>query len=126
MESCFGSTLTAPQDTYWRSSSESTNYIPCLNPDACKAGDSSSPTGICKEGYDGVLCANCKENYTKSSFECYECPSEAASIVLFLFLILILISVIIFMVKVNLKVTEAEQLKRPISSVYVKIFFNHY
>lgn len=58
-ENCFGSNHTSPKPTYWRSSPTSSNYLKCFNPDACLGGEEESPLGDCKEGYGGILCANC-------------------------------------------------------------------
>ena len=38
-ERCFGLNMTAPIDSFWRSNSTTNNYLECLNPDACLAGN---------------------------------------------------------------------------------------
>ena len=58
-EQCYGANMTSPQPFYWRSSPTSTNYIKCFNPEACLGGTKDAPLGICKEGYSGIMCANC-------------------------------------------------------------------
>ena len=126
-EICHGSTITYPMPKYWRSSDTTTDFIECFNPDACLGGDELSPHGICEHGYQGVLCASCIENYYASdNFECFECPSSVGTILIFFFLCLALVCVIVMFIKINMKMADVENYERPLTSVYIKIFFNHY
>lgn len=57
---CFGLNEVAPNPGYWRLNSLSTNFLKCPNPEACLGGYNDSVLlsyeGLCKEGYQGVLC----------------------------------------------------------------------
>ena len=124
IESCYGSNSTAPIDSYWRSTPTSINYIECYNPDACLAGDEEAPLGKCADGYDGILCANCVGRYRRNgSFTCTECANPTENIVVSSLYMITLIAAVVILVRFTMK--GSNQMK-PLSSVYVKIFLNHF
>ena len=60
---CLGGNQIAPQAAYWRPDAQLVNFIECLNPEACLAGDEQHLTSNCAEPYDGPLCSQCTGNY---------------------------------------------------------------
>jgi len=123
-EECFGSNTTAPRAKYWRTSPISENYIKCLNPSACLGGDRENPLGNCAEGYGGFLCADCSGRYRRNgAFVCSECSDPELNIFVSALYFLALISAIITLVKMTMR---GSQTRRPLSSVYLKVFLNHF
>ena len=103
-ENCFGSNQTSPKPTYWRSYATSTNYLKCFNPDACLGGGQESPLGDCKEGYGGIMCANCVGRFRRQgAFECEECSSLGVNIFISVLYILILLSAVIILVRTSMR-----------------------
>ncbi len=55
--------------------------------------------GDCKDGYQGILCSNCKSSFSRSdSFECQKCPDKTANglkifglFIIFAFIILLIL-----------------------------------
>ena len=83
-----------------------------------------NPLGICAEGYQGVLCADCKGRYRRSgAFNCVECSDPALNIFFSACYFLALIAAIVLLVKVSMRGSEG---RKPLSSVYLKIFLNHF
>ena len=55
---CFGQNLIAPMAAYWRPDEDkSSEFISCLNKQACLAGDEFNLMGVCSTGYQGPLCS---------------------------------------------------------------------
>ena len=49
----------------------------CFNLEACLVGNEDEPLGICKDGYGGILCADCIDRFYRSGpFECKECDES--------------------------------------------------
>ena len=80
---CFGGAMLAPSPGYWRPSNNSVYIYECYVKSACigssdpaVSGISSySPLGDCHPSYEGRLCAQCKEGFTRNShFQCSKCP----------------------------------------------------
>lgn len=104
IENCYGSNFTSPKPTYWRSSPTSENYIKCFNPEACLGGDENHPLGTCKEGYDGILCANCIRRFRRSgAFVCDECPSSGMNIFISILYIFTLVTAVITLVRMSMR-----------------------
>ena len=69
---CFGGFNLTPKKSYWRFSSKSTKFFECPNPFAC-LGDPRNfslssyyphfAIGICGEGYSGIKCGVCTDDY---------------------------------------------------------------
>ena len=55
---------------YWRSTATSENFIQCRIPESClgRNGTNSSDalTGVCADGYRGILCNDCIQGWSKS------------------------------------------------------------
>lgn len=95
-----------------------------MNKAACLPGDVDHPTGICAEGYAGILCANCENGYRKTGpYECMKCPSIAANFFFLLILLLIGVLISLVLVRANLLIDEKES---PAYSVYLKIIISHF
>ncbi|GMI11382.1 hypothetical protein TrVE_jg4951 [Triparma verrucosa] len=72
-------------DGFWRTSSSSTEVLPCLNPKHCKGG--ADTTDLCSDGYTGPLCAVCTSGYAATgsgkSLECSVCTGDAQTTIIF-------------------------------------------
>ena len=100
------------------------NYIECFNPDACLPGTEEAPLGICAEGYDGILCANCIGRFRRTSaFTCEECGDPGLNIFISCILFLLVIFVVGVLVKISMRGSSMHQ---PLHPVYMKIFLNHF
>ena len=123
-ETCYGANTTAPVAEYWRTSPTSTNYLKCFNPSACLGGNSTEPIGFCAEGYGGVMCADCIGRFKRNgAFKCVECSEAQQNIMVSAMYFIGLIVAIIILVKFSMR---GSNLRRPLSSVYLKIFLNHF
>ena len=95
-----------------------------MRPESCFGGHIYSWQGLCVDGYDGILCANCVNGYYRSdNFECTECPPMIQNLFVGTVFLLIIIATIVLLVRATINSTA---LKRPLYSVYLKIFLNHY
>ena len=80
---------------FWRTNSNSTEILPCLNEDHCVGG--SDPSSYCAEGYTGPLCAVCSSGYAaigaSENLSCNQCSgSSTATVALGVLLIVFLLS----------------------------------
>jgi hypothetical protein len=57
-----------PKAGYWRKSNYTSLFLKCLNEDACLGmiPPINDAMGTCATGYQGVLCADCKQGYQKT------------------------------------------------------------
>ena len=89
-----------PIEGYWRSSNQSSNFIACLYKPACLGMISPdfNPQGTCDAGYQGILCADCQPNFTRSrDYQCTKCESLWWSyfrIFLIVFVVLLLVFIL--------------------------------
>ena len=69
---------------FWRTSSSSTEILPCLNSKHCKGG--ADTADLCAEGYTGPLCAVCASGYAATgsgkSLECNICTGDAQTTII--------------------------------------------
>lgn len=114
---------TAPKASYWRSRPKVEEYEDCPRPESCLGGDENNPLGDCAEGYRGILCTNCAPGHNRSGFRCNKCPSMIGNIAIFFVMFVALVIVIALLVKTTLGGVEV---KKPLYSVYYKIFMNHF
>ena len=114
---------TAPKPGYWRSKPQSELYEPCIRPESCLGGDIEDPIGKCEVGYQGILCADCADGYSRSGLDCNECPDFVWNVIIFCALLIGLIMIIVFLVRSTLGGIET---KRPLHQVFLKIFLNHF
>eukprot|EP01016_Furgasonia_blochmanni_P025084 TRINITY_DN27059_c0_g1_i1.p1 TRINITY_DN27059_c0_g1~~TRINITY_DN27059_c0_g1_i1.p1 ORF type:complete len:601 (+),score=62.95 TRINITY_DN27059_c0_g1_i1:662-2464(+) len=56
---CQGGNRIAPNNSYWRYSEETDNFLKCPIPASCLKGDLSIQTANCSLGYTGNLCYSC-------------------------------------------------------------------
>ena len=80
---------------FWRTNSNSTEILPCLNEDHCVGG--SDPSSYCAEGYTGPLCAVCSSGYAaigaSENLSCNQCSgSSTATVAVGVLLIVFLLS----------------------------------
>ena len=64
---------------YWRISGESTEALECPLDQGCVGGQ--DPTDYCREGYEGVLCAKCNEEFyfSKDTNDCIDCGAPGVT-----------------------------------------------
>ena len=121
----YGESDIGPKPGYWRSSNTSDNFIACLYEDACLGYESeyNNSLGACKEGYQGILCADCKVGYSRTNeHQCGKCPSVGWNIVK---LTLIMCGqIILIIITVRSTIASALEIKN-IQSVYIRILLNH-
>jgi len=113
-------------------------FIRCPNPSSClgyepdpgTTFDMSKSTGVCREGYQGVLCAECQDGYgiTNGNY-CTECASLLYYLYLFGFLVL-RIGLLVYSLHRAVTMcasSAAGFLKNEeiISSTIIKILMNH-
>ena len=123
-EVCLGGNITTPKDNYWRTGPLSENYYQCFRPESCLEGNWENPLGVCEEGYDGIMCANCVGDYYRTDrFTCKECPDPFTNMMTTLITAIVLIVIIVFLVQSSI---DGSNRKKPLYSVYLKIFLNHY
>ena len=121
----YGGSDIGPKPGYWRSSNTSDNFIAWLNEDACLGYKSeyNNSLGACKEGYQGILCADWKVGYSrKNEHECAKCPSIAWNIAQLVMIYVFKLGLLIYTIRSTL--ASALELKNN-QSVYIKIMINH-
>ena len=66
---------------FWRTSQSSSEILPCLSDAHCKGGDDVKD--LCFDGYNGPLCAVCKEGYAPRGagrgLVCERCSGSASA-----------------------------------------------
>ena len=138
---CFGGGNYTPKPGFWRANSQSIYFYQCLNLDACEGDprDFNDPsteyldiysTGICSEGYRGVLCSDCDTDYGASSnFNCEHCQSEIYYLrVLGNLIMRILFALYLINIALNMclsLMTEKPNNSRVIATNLLKILTNH-
>eukprot|EP00347_Sterkiella_histriomuscorum_P001801 403370625 len=123
---CLGGSKIYPQQGYWRKSNQTATIIRCLYPEACLGtqDDTQTPLGECFEGYQGILCSDCQEGFSRSGENrCQKCPAKALNIVRIIFIIIGVIALIIFLVRSTL---NSAHNKHNITNIYSKILLNHF
>jgi hypothetical protein len=90
-----------PSAGHWRKNNRSANFLTCLYKPACLGmiPPMNDPKGSCADGYQGIMCADCKEGYTRSrEYQCSKCPPLGwviGRMILIPFVILIVVSILI-------------------------------
>lgn len=78
---------------YWRESALTSEVHLCSNPKACAGGENAA----CTEGYSGVLCADCQEDYYHvGTVVCEQCEDLAVVIVRSCAVYLIAVSCLVY------------------------------
>ncbi|TNV87911.1 hypothetical protein FGO68_gene12525 [Halteria grandinella] len=120
---CIGGSIVYPLPGYWRSSNESEDFIKCLNPGAC-IGRGLAINQQCLDGYQGVLCSDCAQGYSKTlaSFKCSECPSMVQNVLILAAILLGVGVFLIILITSNLNSPLKEKNYLP---VFLRILLNH-
>jgi len=123
---CYHGTYIGPKEGYWRRDNSTSTFLQCLNPDACLAIDPSnnySATGVCAEGYNGVLCSNCDPGFSRTGdYACSLCPDPLWNIIRIVATLLFTIILIVFMIKSTMAGAVE---KKNVTSIFMKIMMNH-
>lgn len=91
--------------------------------DACLGGDQNNSMGKCVDGYKGIICGDCGNDYYKSKqFTCTVCPERIKNIIQISFILVFAVCYVIFLVRSTLNTADKE---KPLYSVYMKIMTNH-
>lgn len=141
---CFGGSFLTPKRDYWRISAVSSNFMKCAK-DAC-LGDPRDfsakfanftyfpqyATGICENGYTGVLCDECAQGYGKvNENSCVLCSSGSYGLNL---ITQLLLRVVFTLFSVNSAMTMSVSITKKLSkdavsnavaSNILKVFINH-
>ncbi|TNV74929.1 hypothetical protein FGO68_gene8072 [Halteria grandinella] len=123
---CLGGSNIYPLPGYWRSSNISETFYGCLYPKSCLGRQNSLENyqGVCEVGYQGVLCADCQDEYSKdqSNHKCTKCPNNNQNIFILLLMALFFLSIILILVRSNMIADTAEKNYLP---VFFRILLNH-
>ena len=124
---CFGRSDIGPKPGFWRSSNTSDNFIECLNKNACLGYDNKENKdnlGTCEEGYQGVLCSDCRHGYARSGEDQWlKCANPFVNFIR----LLLLTSAILIWNIIMIKSTLSGALERKdVQSIYFKILTNHF
>ena len=114
-----------PKPGYWRSSNTTDNFIACLNPVACLGyvSPTNNSLGEWHAGYQGILCTDCKINYSRTGvYQCGKWPTPIGNAIK---LFLIFVVVLICLVGIIKSTLNGALQKKNIQSVYMKILMNH-
>ncbi|TNV88043.1 hypothetical protein FGO68_gene7468 [Halteria grandinella] len=123
---CPGGSLVYPLPGYWRSSNPSEKFYQCIFQKACLGRNNmtDSFTGVCAEGYQGILCSDCALNFSKnpSLSRCSKCPKQNINILILTCLFTAFIVLIVILVNSNRVNSKNEKNYLP---VFFRILVNH-
>eukprot|EP00347_Sterkiella_histriomuscorum_P008702 403344080 len=122
---CYGGSNVGPKPGYWRKNNVTSNFVKCQYQDACLGmiPPENNPQGSCFQGYQGIICSDCKVGYSRSSdFKCSFCPEKSVNIVRLIFIFLGVLFFIVLLVRQTLN--GAKDVKN-VTSIYIKIMTNH-
>ncbi|TNV88085.1 hypothetical protein FGO68_gene10378 [Halteria grandinella] len=123
---CPGGNLVYPLPGYWRSSNISELFYACLYPEACLGRNNQTETfiGQCAEGYQGILCADCAQKYSKnpSLSRCSKCPEQDLNILILACMLAAFVVLITVLVNSNRVNSKNEKNYLP---VFFRILVNH-
>ena len=123
---------------FWRTNSNSTEILPCLNEDHCVGG--SDPSSYCAEGYTGPLCAVCSSGYAAvgagESLSCNQCSGPpTATVAVAVTFVVVFLSVSIIQLFRDKDSTRGRPIDSAISAAaakfdkvqpYIKVVFAYY
>ena len=101
---CNGGSNVGPKPGYWRSSLTSDNFISWLYYGACLGyvSPTNNKLGECFEGYQGILCADWKLNFSRTgNYEWSKWPDMVWNITRLILLSAVVVVLIIFNDKIN-------------------------
>lgn len=123
---CYHGVYVGPKRGYWRRDNQTSNFLQCLNPDACLPIDPSnnySAVGECASGYYGVLCSNCEPGYSRTGdYACSPCPDPFWNVIRIIATLLFAIILIVLMIKSTMAGAVE---KKNVTSIFMKILMNH-
>ncbi|TNV88127.1 hypothetical protein FGO68_gene3291 [Halteria grandinella] len=124
---CLGGDSIYPLPGFWRSTNTSENFLKCRNDLACigRNPPQNESTGACREGYQGILCSDCKIGYSHSGsqFECVKCPDPSLNKLRLFGLGLVLLAIVVLMVRSTL---SSNGVKKSLLPVFLRMMLNHY
>eukprot|EP00347_Sterkiella_histriomuscorum_P009503 403340963 len=122
---CYGGSNVGPKPGYWRKNNFTSTFVKCQYTSAClgMVPPENNPMGSCQEGYQGILCADCQIQFSRSGdFKCSQCPDKSLNITRLIFIFLAVIFLIVLLVRSTLN--GAKDVKN-VTSIYIKIMTNH-
>ncbi|CDW88933.1 UNKNOWN [Stylonychia lemnae] len=99
---CLGGNQVGPKPGIWRKTNSTDRFFECFYRDACLGmlPPLNNPLGVCAQGYQGLLCSDCKVGFSRTSFQ----------------------GMLIFMIRSTLNSAREE---KNVTSIYLKILVNH-
>ena len=122
---CNGGSNVGPKPGYWRSSLTSDNFISWLYYGACLGYvlPTNNKLGECFEGYQGILCADWKLNFSRTGNYGW---SKWPDIVWNIFRLVLLSAVVVVWIIFMIRSTFSNTLQvKNVQSVYIRILMNH-
>lgn len=114
---------------FWRDTLQQSEILKCPNEDSCLGGfnEAGEAPINCKEGYEGVLCADCskqmdgKRRFMRSGmFQCSYCPHPVMNAIRILLLTIVILGLIGVLIWFNIRKEKESQM-----SILSKIFTNY-
>eukprot|EP00347_Sterkiella_histriomuscorum_P007237 403349735 len=122
---CYGGSNIGPKPGYWRKNNVTSNFIQCSYPPACLGmiPPRNNPRGTCEEGYQGILCTDCSQGYSRQGdFKCAECPAQGANVARLIFIFIAVLGLVVFLIRSTLLGAKE---KKNLTSIFLKIMMNH-
>jgi hypothetical protein len=123
---CYHGIYVGPKKGYWRKDNQTENFLQCLNEDAClpiSPNNNYSAVGECASGYQGILCADCIDGYSRTGeYMCSKCPDPFWNVVRIVATLFFAIFLIVMMIKSTMAGAVE---KKNVTSIYMKIMMNH-
>eukprot|EP00347_Sterkiella_histriomuscorum_P016375 403353429 len=123
---CHGGAFIGPKPGFWRKSYYTDTIIQCLYQPACLGmlSPNFNPKGDCYEGYQGILCADCQNDFSRAGeFQCQKCPANELNVVRLFFTLLGVLLLLILMIRSTLMSAHD---KTNIANIFQKILMNHF
>ncbi|CDW91193.1 UNKNOWN [Stylonychia lemnae] len=123
---CLGGNIIGPKPGYWRVSNDSDKFVSCIYQKACIGLNQQTHNyiGDCKEGYQGLLCAECIQGYSRNSnHQCLKCPKDYDNVIR---LIAIVIFISLFAALIVRQSIIGVQEAKNVTSIYLRILLNHF
>ena len=93
---------------YYRVNSQAEYSMPCYNSEACVGGSREQPLGECAEGYKGLACSRCLNNYFKATWKsCSSCLSNRYEMILGGFRFVFLAAMVQFIVSLSINISRS-------------------
>ncbi|CDW71166.1 UNKNOWN [Stylonychia lemnae] len=80
--------------------------------------------GACRQGYQGIICADCMIGYSRTgTYECSPCPEQASNSFKLLALLMIIVFALVFLIRSTLAGALEE---KNYISVFIRVLMNHF